>query len=144
MPEGDTQLSEITVPSVAGLFVEDGGAGILGSRCTACGTPYFPRAASCHNPACPGSQMEECSFGGRGRLWSYSVANFAPPAPYKHDKPFAPYVIGIVDLEAGLRVVGQMVNPVEEVSVGAAVELVVEALYHEDGKAYTTWKFRLV
>jgi uncharacterized protein len=135
---------ESVEPCVQGLFSNDGGAKVLGSRCAACGTPYFPRLATCHNPACPGSQMESCEFGGRGKVWSYSVANFPPPSPHKFDQPFQPYAIGVVDLDSGLRLVGQMADPPEAVTVGATVELVVDTLYHEQGKAYTSWKFKLI
>ena len=131
-------------PCVAGLFSDDGGARVLGSRCAACGTPYFPKAPNCHNPACPGSKMEPCEFGGRGRVWSYSVADFPPPPPHKYDQPFKPYAIAVVDLDSGLRLVGQMVDAPEAVRVGAAVELVIDTLYHEQGKAFTSWKFKLV
>jgi len=137
-------MTELRAPCVEGLFAEEGGARVFGSRCRTCGTPYFPRSATCHNPACSDSRIEDCSFGGRGVLWSYSVANFPPPAPYKSDPPFRPYVIGVVDMDNGLRMVGQMVDALEQVRIGAAVELVIDALYHESGKALTSWKFRLL
>jgi len=137
-------MAQSSEPCVPGLFSSDGGVKVLGSRCVTCGTPYFPKATSCHNPACSGSKMEPCEFGGRGKLWSYSVADFPPPLPHKYDKPFKPYAIGVVDLENGLRLVGQMVDPPEAVRVGAAVELVIDTLYHEQDKAFTTWKFKLV
>lgn len=130
-------------PCVPGLFASEGGARVLGSRCAACGTPYFPRLATCHNPACAGSDMQPCEFGGRGKVWSYSVADFPPPSPHKYDQPFKPYAIAVVDLDSGLRLVGQMVDPPAAMSVGAAVELVIDTLYHEQDKAFTSWKFKL-
>jgi hypothetical protein len=82
-------MSEEKVPCVPGLFSEEGGvARVHGSRCAGCGTPYFPRSAACHNPDCTDSRMEDCSFGGAGKLWSFSVADFPPPPPHKFDKPF--------------------------------------------------------
>ena len=71
------------------------------------------------------------------------MADFPPP-PHKYDKPFKPYVIGVIDMDNGLRMVGQMVDPLERVRIGAPVELVIDTLYHEDDKAYTSWKFKLV
>jgi uncharacterized OB-fold protein len=136
-------MSEQRVPAVPGLFSEDGGARVLGSRCKTCGTPYFPKVAACHNPGCAASDVEDRSFGGKGVIWSYSVADFAPPSPHKYDKPFKPYVIAVVDMENGLRMIGQMVDPLESVRVGAVVDLVIDTLYHEEDKAYTTWKFKL-
>ena len=88
--------------------------------------------------------MEPCEFGGHGKVWSYSVANFPPPPPHRYDQPFKPYAIAVVDLDDGLRLVGQMVDPPEALRVDARVELVVEPLYHEQDKTFTTWKFKLV
>lgn len=135
-------MNAVRVPCVEGLFAQDGAARVFGSRCASCGTPYFPRAAVCHNPGCGDSRMEECSFGGRGVLWSYSVVNFQPPAPYRSDPPFSPYVIGVVDLDCGLRMIGQMVDERDALRIGAPVELVVDVLYHEGEVARTSWKFR--
>lgn len=135
-------MAEETVPSLEGFFTEDGGARVLGSKCTTCGTPYFPKVTACHNPDCTNSVIEDCSFGGKGVVWSYSVANFPPPPPHKHDEPFVPYALAVVDMEAGIRLVGQMVDKPEEAKVGSQVELVIDAIYHEDGKAFTSWKFK--
>ncbi|WP_068637341.1 Zn-ribbon domain-containing OB-fold protein [Thauera butanivorans] len=136
-------MSELREPCVPGLFTEEGGASLLGARCRSCGTPYFPAPSHCRNPSCAESALEPQAFGGGGTLWSYSVANFAPPAPHRFDEPFRPYVIGVVDLDQGLRVVGQMVGEAADMRVGARVDLVVAPIYHEDGKAFTSWKFEL-
>ena len=107
-------MSQTGIPCVAGLFTEEGGARIFGSKCTTCGTPYFPKKAACHNPDCSESKLVDCEFGGKGVM------------------------------ENGLRLVGQMVNALEEIKVGAKVELVIDTVYHEEDKAYTSWKFKLV
>jgi uncharacterized OB-fold protein len=141
---GGSFVPALRVPAVPGLFADEGGAKVFGNKCVSCGTPYFPKAADCHNPHCQASRMEDCAFGGKGVVWSYSVADFPPPPPHKYDKPFKPYVIGVIDMDNGLRMVGQMVDPLERVRIGAPVELVIDTLYHEDDKAYTSWKFKLV
>ena len=88
--------------------------------------------------------MEDYAFGGEGKLWSYAVADFPPPPPHKFDKPFTPYAMGVVDLDCGLRLIGQMVDKAEDVVVGAKVELVIDTLYHEDDKTFTSWKFKQI
>lgn len=135
-------MAEQRVPCVEGLFSEEGGVRLHGSRCTTCSTPYFPKSAACHNPDCTESSMEDADFSGEGLLWSYSVADFPPPPPHKFDEPFSPYAMGVVDMDCGLRLIGQMIEPAEEVKVGARVELLIDTLYHEDGKAFTSWKFK--
>lgn len=137
-------MSEHGKACVPGLFTDDNGARLLGTRCSTCNTPYFPKVTRCHNPRCSESRLVDASFGGRGTIWSYSVADFAPPPPHKHDKPFRPYVIAVVDLDEGLRIVGQMVDGLDQASVGAPVTLVIDTLYHEDGQAYSTWKFKRI
>jgi hypothetical protein len=138
-------MSEETVPCVEGLFSEEGGVAVLhGCRCAGCDTPYFPKSSTCHNPNCTESKMEDYNFGGKGRLWSYSVADFPPPPPHKFDQPFVPYAMGVVDLECGLRLIGQMVDKAEDIIVDSQVELVIDTLYHEDNKTFTSWKFKQI
>jgi uncharacterized OB-fold protein len=133
------------VPVIEGLFTDEGdGARLLGSRCASCATPYFPKAAICHNPDCTESKMDDAAFGPRGTLWSCSVQNYPPPPPARYDEPYQPYALGVVDLADGLRVVGRMaVDDPETVQVGAQVELVLEPLCKdEDGSELITWMFR--
>jgi uncharacterized OB-fold protein len=138
-------MSDQQVPCVEGLFSEENGVATLhGSRCTNCDTPYFPTSEACHNPDCTDSKMEDFDFGGEGTLWSYSVADFPPPPPHIFDKPFAPYAIGVVDMDCGLRLIGQMVEKAEDIKVDARVALVIDTLYHEDDVAYSSWKFKQI
>lgn len=137
-------MSEQSAPCVPGLFGEEGGAHVLGSRCTTCKTPYFPKADVCRNPDCEQSVMVEERFGGLGTVWSYSTADFAPPPPHKFDPPFKPYAVGVVDMDNGMRLVGQMVDAPDTVKVGDRVELVIAPLYHEGDAVRTSWKFKRV
>jgi len=133
------------VPVTEGLFVETAqGPRLLGSRCRSCGTPYFPKSAVCHNPACGASQVEDAEFGPRGTLWSCAIQNYPPPAPARFDKPYVPYAMGVVDLDDGLRVLGRMCGEDPRgMQVGAKVELVLDTLCHDDeGNEIVTWKFR--
>jgi len=135
------------VPVVEGLFAETAeGPRLLGSKCAACGTPYFPKSPVCRNPDCAGSSMIDATFGPEGTLWSYSVQHYPPPPPAKYDQPYVPYALGLVDLEDGLRVLARIcVDDLESLRVGAALRLVLERLYtDQDGNDVITWQFRLV
>jgi uncharacterized OB-fold protein len=134
-----------TVPVAEGLFADSAdGPRLIGSKCAACGTPYFPRSAVCHNPECGKSQMEDASFGPRGTLWSCAIQNYPPPAPARYEEPYTPYALGMVDMPEGLRVLGRIsTDDPEGVEVGAEVELVLERLYlDENGDEVITWKFK--
>lgn len=138
-------MSTGTEPIIEGLFSEiDGTARLLGSRCATCSTPYFPRSERCHNPDCDDSDMHGDSFGPVGVLWSYSVQNYPPPPPARFDEPYAPYALGVVDLEDGLRVVGRMesADP-ESLQVGGKVQIVLGPVCHDDdGTTRLSWVFR--
>ena len=134
-----------TVPVAEGLFAETAeGPRLLGSRCVACGTPYFPTSPVCRNPGCDGGSMEDAAFGPSGTLWSYTIQYYPPPPPAKYDEPYVPYALGIIDMADGLRVLARISTAsVDDVRVGTPVELVIEKLYTSpDGSDVMTWKFR--
>jgi uncharacterized OB-fold protein len=127
------------------LFAETAeGPRLLGSRCASCGTPYFPRAAVCHNPDCGASQMADAAFGPDGTLWSCAIQDYPPPSPARFDKPYVPYAMGVVDLRDGLRVLGRIkTDDPHGVRPGTRVTLIIDTLCHDgDGNEVVTWKFR--
>ncbi len=134
-----------TKPVAEGLFAETAnGPRLLGSKCASCDTPYFPKAAICHNPNCNDSKLEDAEFGPDGKLWSFTVQVYPPPPPAKYDEPFEPYALGLVDMPEGLRVLAKVsTDDLASVKVGADVELVIEKLYtNAEGNEVTTFKFR--
>jgi uncharacterized OB-fold protein len=135
------------VPVTEGLFAETAdGPRLLGTRCTVCKIPYFPKSVVCHNPDCREKKMEDAAFGPRGTLWSCAIQDYPPPPPAKYDEPYKPYAMGVVDLADGLRVLGRMsTTDPGSLQVGMDVELVLEPLYHDaEGTAVITWKFKPV
>jgi len=115
---------------------------LLGARCTACGTYYFPKQIKfCRHPDCAGETFEEVQLSRQGRIWSYTNAAYKPPEPYISNDPFVPYSIAAVELERERMIVlGQVASGVgvEALKVGMSVELVLEPL--DDGKL--TWKWK--
>jgi uncharacterized OB-fold protein len=137
--------------AVEGWFTTDPVA-LIGTRCGACGTPYFPRnTLACRNPGCDGpkdgSELAEYAFSTRGRIWSYADSRYKPPAPYISPEPFRPYVLAAVELEAEkIVVLGQVVPgvSVDDLSVGQEVELTLGTLYEDDEAEYLVWMWRPV
>ena len=131
------------VPVAENLFrcTADGPA-LIGTRCTGCGTHYFPKSLSCRNPACHEKAVEEVTMGRRGRLYSYTVQAYRPPALFRIDA-WAPYVIGLVELPEGLRVMGMLTGcDAGDVRIDMSLELVIEVLYRDDqGRDVTTYMF---
>ena len=80
-------MSRTRTPVVAGWFTGDGDDfTLLGTRCSACGSVFFPREDThCRNPGCQDSDLEEVPLSRRGRVWSYTDCRYRPPSPYVTD-----------------------------------------------------------
>jgi len=133
-------------PAVEGWFTTGPEPALLGSRCTTCATVYFPptppdRAGFCRNPACDGEEFETAELSRRGTVWSYTDAQYQPPAPYvARTDPYEPFALAAVELAEGITVLGQVADGygVKDLKVGAEVELVVEPL--DDERSIWRWK----
>jgi uncharacterized protein len=130
-------------PLLPGWFTVSAQPALLGSRCKACGTYYFPKltASFCRNPACSGEAFEEVELSRTGTLWSWTNACYAPPEPFVAKDPHAPFAIAAVELaREKMIVLGPVVDGVgvEKLKLGMEMALAVEALH--DGKL--TWKWR--
>jgi uncharacterized protein len=135
------------VPAIEGWFTLDDEPALVGTRCRACGTVFFPRETEfCRNPRCAGTDLDEVRLSRRGRVWSYTDARYQPPAPYiPCTDPYEPFALAAVELEAeGIVVLGQVADGygVDDLQVGAPVELVIEPLYVDGGVERVTWRWR--
>ncbi len=143
-------------PAIEGWFTTGLEPALLGSRCATCSSTYFPPIADhtgfCRNPACDGEAFDEVELSRRGRIWSYTDAQYQPPAPYiaphAEGEDYTPFALAAVELAEGLVVLGQVAAGygVTDLQVGAEVELVVETLYADaaDGAERTIWRWKPV
>ncbi|MFL6025159.1 MAG: Zn-ribbon domain-containing OB-fold protein [Marmoricola sp.] len=135
-----------TSPAIEGWFTTGPEPALLGSKCTSCGTVFFPRTAGfCKNPACNGEEFAETELSRRGRIWSYTDAQYQPPAPYvPATDPYVPFALAAVEIPEGLVILGQLADGfgVGDVKVGDEVELVVETSYVDESGERTIWKWR--
>ncbi len=138
----------MATPAIEGWFTTGPEAALLGSRCTLCSTVFFPKASGfCRNPACSGEAFEQVPLSRRGRVWSYTDAQYQPPAPYiPAADPYVPFALAAVELPEGLVVLGQVADGygVTDLSVGSEVELVIERLYTDDSGDRTIWRWKPV
>ena len=81
-------------------------------------------------------------MGRRGRLYSYTVQAYRPPALFRMDD-WAPYAIGLIELPEGLRVLGMLTGcELSDIHIDMPLELVIETLYRdENGRAVATYKY---
>ncbi|WP_394435656.1 Zn-ribbon domain-containing OB-fold protein [Streptomyces sp. SGAir0957] len=146
-------MARTRTPVVADWFTGEGQEFcLLGTRCSACGSVFFPREDSaCRNPGCAGGELVEVPLSRRGRVWSYTDARYRPPEPYVSDRelPWQPYTLIAVELAAERIVVLGQGAPgvsVTDLEVGMEVEVVPGVLGEEGdeetGTAFTTWHWR--
>ncbi|MFA4899761.1 MAG: OB-fold domain-containing protein [Brevundimonas sp.] len=122
----------ITAVVAEALALDQALPALLGSRCTDCATLYYPRVASCRNPACDGKHVVPTRVAGRGRLYSFTIQRYRPPALFPME-PWRPYALGLVDVEDGLRIMGVVAAPQENIQIGMPLRL--STLVMNDGAA---------
>ena len=90
---------------------------LTGGRCRACGTRSFPRAPVCTH--CLSEDIEACTVGDRGTLYSYSIVHQAP-------KGWAvPYALGYIDLPDDVRVLAHLDVAASAVKIDMPMKLSV-------------------
>ncbi len=143
-------MAKKRTPAVPGWFtLYAARPALLGTRCKACGTVFFPREETfCRSPLCSGTEFEEVELSRRGRLWSYTNNAYQPPAPFvPTTDPYQPFAIAAVELEREKMVVlGQVVPGIaaRALEVGQEMELVLGTLYEDETSEYVVWKWRPV
>lgn len=117
---------------------------LLGSECNRCGSIYFPPRQVC--PECRREsvgKMAQRQLSGRGTILTHTVVH----QPADGFELQAPYVMAIVELEEGCRVMAQIVDVVPAaLKPGLPVEATFRRI-REDGKSgviYYGYKFRPV
>ncbi|HWJ65346.1 MAG TPA: OB-fold domain-containing protein [Nocardioides sp.] len=142
-------------PVIDGWFTTGEQPRLLASRCTRCSNVVFPpvqadagaAAFFCRNPACDGVEHDTVELARRGTVWSYTDAQYQPPAPYvPASDPYQPFALAAVELPEGLVVLGQVADGfgVADLKVGAEVELVVETLNTDESGERTIYRWKPV
>lgn len=126
--------------------LDQGKPHLIGSRCKACGTYYFPKQDRfCKNPDCDSTEFEEKELSHYGKIWSYTDAQYQPPEPFVAPDPYQPFAIAAVELDKEKMIVlGQMASgiSVEQLRVGQPVELVLETLHEDNDSKKLIWKWK--
>lgn len=91
-------------------------------RCPSCGRIVsYPRTLC---PHCHDGAPEWIDASGRGTVYSFSVLHRAGSPGFEAD---VPYVVALVDLEEGVRMMANLMNvPAEQVEIGMPVSVTFE------------------
>jgi uncharacterized OB-fold protein len=127
-----------------GLFAGmEGDAHLIGSRCLGCGSYYFPQSLSCRNPRCEDKRLESIPLSRQGRLYSFTVQHYRPPALFRWEH-WAPYALGVIELPEGLRVMAMLAEiDLSALAIDMPMVLTLVPLYHNDeGHPVLTYAFK--
>ena len=96
-------------------------------KCTDCSAYRFAPKEVCHK--CASTEYEWSRVSGGGTVYSYTIMRRGPNATWQAE---APYVVALVDLNEGARIMSHVVgcNP-EDVKVGMKVRAVFEDITDE-------------
>lgn len=73
---------------------------LMGAKCNKCGSAFVPPRPLC--PRCQSRDLGWVQLRNRGRLITYTIIHVAPEM-FQH---MAPYILGILELEDGVRLPG--------------------------------------
>jgi uncharacterized OB-fold protein len=75
---------------------------LMAGKCTKCGKIHLPPRTLCDN--CFSQEFTWTEISGKGKLLTFSVIHIAP----QQFQPLAPYAVGIIELENGLKLPGMI------------------------------------
>lgn len=100
-------------------------------RCGECGALRHPPGPAC--PTCGALKPEYLIASGVGEIYSY-VVHHHPPVPGRR----LPFVVVLVELAEGVRMVGELLSAPSQVQIGAAVR--VEFVRVDDDLTLPAWR----
>ena len=113
---------------------------LIGSRCTACETPQYPKQRVCVNPDCGAiDEMEDYRFSDKiGALTAFTGDNLS----FSWDPP---QIYGLVDFEQGGRMLLDLTDcTLDTVSVGMPVKMSFRRKYADPDRGYHGYFWKAV
>jgi hypothetical protein len=94
---------------------------LVGGRCKKCGKPHFPPRPLCDE--CFAKEFDRIEISPTGKLLTYTVIHVAPI----QFQGMAPYAVGIVKLENGLKIPGMIRGAApEQIKIGMKLAISFE------------------
>jgi uncharacterized OB-fold protein len=105
---------------------------LMAGKCQKCGKIHLPPRPLCDN--CYGTEFQWMQVSGRGKLLTYTVIHVAP----QQFQSLTPYIIGIVELENGLRIPGAIQGLTQE-QMKIGMELTVDFSTCSTPQSWPQW-----
>jgi uncharacterized OB-fold protein len=109
------------------------------NKCSECSKINFPPRLIC--PECSSRKLEPTKLTDKGKLLTYTIIRVAP----RQFVDQAPYAVGIVELDDGVRLTGQVVDcDFEDLKVGLRVKLEFRKLFVEGESGIICYGYKFV
>jgi uncharacterized OB-fold protein len=106
---------------------------LMAGKCQKCGKLFLPPRPLCNQ--CYSQDFTWTEISGKGKLLTYTVIHIAPP----QFQALAPYSVGIVQLENGLKLPG-MISGVAEAELKVGMELKLDFKACNTGASWPQWQ----
>ena len=88
------------------------------NKCKKCGLVFFPPRLIC--PNCQSREFEETKLAEKGKVLTFTIIR-VPPHQFVDQ---APYAVGVVELDDGVKLTGQIVDcDFEDLKIGKRVKI---------------------
>lgn len=109
------------------------------NKCGPCNLTFFPPRLIC--PECQSRSLEKAKLAEKGKVLTYTIIR-VPPSQFKDQ---APYAVGIVELEDGARLTGQIVDcDFEDLGIGMPVKIEFRKLYQDGQSGILCYGYKFV
>jgi uncharacterized OB-fold protein len=108
-------------------------------KCKNCGAVLFPPRLIC--PECKSRDFEDTKLAEKGKVLTYTIIR-VPPHQYVDQAPFA---VGIVELDDGVKLTGQIVDcDFEDLNIGQRVKIEFRKICDEGESSIICYGYKFV
>ena len=109
------------------------------NKCVPCNLTFFPPRLIC--PECQNRSLEKTKLADNGKVVTYTIIR-VPPSQFKDQ---APYAVGIVEMEDGVKLTAQVVDcDFEDMKIGMPVKIEFRKLYEEGQSGILCYGYKFV
>lgn len=109
------------------------------NKCKKCGLVFFPPRLIC--PQCQNREFEETKLAEKGKVLTFTIIRI-PPQQFVDQ---APYAVGIVELDDGVKLTGQIVDcDFEDLRIGKRVKIEFRKIFGEGEAGILCYGYKFV
>lgn len=109
------------------------------SKCKKCGKIFFPPRLICSN--CKSQEFESIRLKEEGKIITYTIIRVPP----KQFNAQAPYPVAIIELDDGVRVMGQITDAKpEEIEIGKKVRVVFRKIQEQGHAGIINYGYKFI